>query len=554
MVNIARDRVLLIGAGEGACWSVAKSLSEYGLAVDLIHWEDHPIKLSRYIRNLAIIHSPFENISDAASALLALLAKRPCEFVIPINDASVELLRYCEPQMEQAQRILGWNETNAYRYAHNKYDLIKASNEAGLMTPKSHLIRKLEELNRPDQFKFPVMVKPVSTCVISDGRLLCLSVRRAHCSKDLVDIVREYIGVTALIIQDIIPGFGVGFNILSRRGTILNHYCHRRINEGYDSASTYRESCPAEEYFDVAKIEKLVSHIGWNGVAMFEFKVNNGVPYVMEMNGRFWGSIEVGIKAGYNFPVQLYELEALDKWPIAGNHRRVKVRNLQKDFLLAFRNFRKNRSFFSLLSWSYEVCKGAFEEDQFIEDSIADDFGFRIKLWYLLPKQYAVRASKKLSLIFIRGKKERPPVIRGQRITFICYGNICRSPFAEYYARKHFTGYTFSSFGMYHIERRLPPTDAVEAASRKGIDTNLHYSRQLRHEDIEDIDLFIVMDKQNWYDLTHKYPSLSRDKIYYLDSKKQILDPYKKSAQFYDQIFHDIILALNDWFEGKQTS
>ena len=40
---------------------------------------------------------------------------------------------------------------------------------------------------------------------------------------------------------------------------------------------------------------------------MLELKVDaaTGVPYVMEVNGRFWGSLQLAVDAGVDFPVLL---------------------------------------------------------------------------------------------------------------------------------------------------------------------------------------------------------------------------------------------------------
>jgi len=39
---------------------------------------------------------------------------------------------------------------------------------------------------------------------------------------------------------------------------------------------------------------------------MVEYRIaDNGMPYLMEVNTRFWGSLQLAIDSGVNFPVQL---------------------------------------------------------------------------------------------------------------------------------------------------------------------------------------------------------------------------------------------------------
>jgi predicted ATP-grasp superfamily ATP-dependent carboligase len=54
----------------------------------------------------------------------------------------------------------------------------------------------------------------------------------------------------------------------------------------------------------------LLRSIGWQGVAMVEFKIDHRdrQPKLMEINGRFWGSLQLATDAGINFPLMLYRL------------------------------------------------------------------------------------------------------------------------------------------------------------------------------------------------------------------------------------------------------
>jgi predicted ATP-grasp superfamily ATP-dependent carboligase len=54
---------------------------------------------------------------------------------------------------------------------------------------------------------------------------------------------------------------------------------------------------------------RLLKHFNWHGVAMVEFKLNHqGEPFLLEVNPRFWGSINQAVQAGVDFPYLLYQL------------------------------------------------------------------------------------------------------------------------------------------------------------------------------------------------------------------------------------------------------
>jgi predicted ATP-grasp superfamily ATP-dependent carboligase len=64
----------------------------------------------------------------------------------------------------------------------------------------------------------------------------------------------------------------------------------------------------------------LLGQFDWQGVAMVEFKVeaNTGTPYLLEVNGRFWGSLQLAIDAGVDFPALL--VDAATGKPPAQSH------------------------------------------------------------------------------------------------------------------------------------------------------------------------------------------------------------------------------------------
>lgn len=58
---------------------------------------------------------------------------------------------------------------------------------------------------------------------------------------------------------------------------------------------------------------KLLDELDWQGVAMIEFRRELcGRPWLMEINGRFWGSLQLAIDSGVDFPWMYYQCLAGD--------------------------------------------------------------------------------------------------------------------------------------------------------------------------------------------------------------------------------------------------
>lgn len=112
------------------------------------------------------------------------------------------------------------------------------------------------------------------------------------------------------------------------------------------------------------------------------------------------------------------------------------------------------------------------------------------------------------------------------RILFICHGNICRSPMAEFVMKDLVKKAGLES--QFHIESAATSTEEIgnpvyPPARRKlaehGIDCRGHAARQLHNSDYDRFDLLIGMDKAN---LRNMYRICGGD----FDSKLHLLMEY----------------------------
>ena len=83
---------------------------------------------------------------------------------------------------------------------------------------------------------------------------------------------------------------------------------------------------------------------------------------------------------------------------------------------------------------------------------------------------------------------------------FICYGNICRSPFAEFYARAQLEaaplpGWTVTSSGIGAVPGSRTPKPGIRAAAALGISLEPHRARSTRHTRPDPDDLLVAMDR-----------------------------------------------------------
>jgi predicted ATP-grasp superfamily ATP-dependent carboligase len=95
------------------------------------------------------------------------------------------------------------------------------------------------------------------------------------------------------------------------RGRLRAAFAHRRIREKPPSGgvSVLSESVGLDPQL-LEHAERILEALKWHGVAMLEFKrdARDGVSKLLEINGRFWGSLQLAVDSGVDFPYLLYRL------------------------------------------------------------------------------------------------------------------------------------------------------------------------------------------------------------------------------------------------------
>jgi predicted ATP-grasp superfamily ATP-dependent carboligase len=115
------------------------------------------------------------------------------------------------------------------------------------------------------------------------------------------------------LIQEWIPdgagtyGFSALFDEASNAKAVFIHK-KLRMYPVPGGPSTLREGVEHPQIMAMGL--SLLKSLNWTGVAMAEFKVDprDGVPKLMEVNPRFWGSLHLAILSGIDFPYLVLKL------------------------------------------------------------------------------------------------------------------------------------------------------------------------------------------------------------------------------------------------------
>lgn len=138
---------------------------------------------------------------------------------------------------------------------------------------------------------------------------------------DLERYLQRFDGLGTLpMIQEYCAGYGLGQSIFMHCGQALAIFQHRRIHEWppEGGSSSLCVSLGADEHVELqGKSVALLREIGWEGPAMVEYRLDptTGRACLMEINGRFWGSLPLASQAGVEFGWLTYSVLGLGEVP-----------------------------------------------------------------------------------------------------------------------------------------------------------------------------------------------------------------------------------------------
>jgi len=162
---------------------------------------------------------------------------------------------------------------------------------------------------------YPVVIKPQSSCVWKDGVGVKGTAEYVFSDGELyarASALYEKTGQHPLI-QTFVKGGEYGIGMLCCKGEIVAQVAHKRIRSFSPTggAAVVKQTiCNAKIAYEMeSAARKIIKELKWDGVIMIEFKNDEKDKKLklMEINGRFWGSLPLAIFAGVDFPYLFFQ-------------------------------------------------------------------------------------------------------------------------------------------------------------------------------------------------------------------------------------------------------
>jgi protein-tyrosine-phosphatase len=512
----------------------------------------------RHLRELVECPDPLRRHREFRQWLGGYLGDHPSALVLPVHEAVVHAANQLRQAGVPRERFVLANPQGLAN-ALSKFIATRSATLAGIDTPDTFFLRapgESEYAPLPAEVKFPCLLK-WDNCEDEEGAYHKGSNRKIADRAELDAVLAELRPFSCgVIAQNLVPGHGVGAFFLRHNGRIILRFAHRRLHEvpWTGGESSHCESSGDAEVLDAG--ESLLQAIGYEGVAMVEFRKEQGKPpRFLEINGRLWGSLGLAIAAGADFPRAMVEChlhgESQVKQPDLSRRVRWREPSLEMDYLRSLWEQSRESS-----HPSSPRIEGSFRTlRNMIDPRVTSDWPWRGGLWSTLRRHLglwrrqgawlaqALRRRREhdkpdplvaeavaRTLAMLGNAAKSPP----RTLLFLCYGNICRSPYAEYRWQQLARAYPSlaipRSAGFHDKVERSTPVRFQSAARHRDVELHGHRSIKISQTLIDDADWILVMDEANLRSLQQGFPA-AMEKVLMLGAcdapeNPTIPDPY----------------------------
>ena len=555
------NKVLVLGSDMRSFLTVIRSLGRAGKDVH-VAWcaRTSLAKTSKYVARVHEVVRP--PASNWTTEFLELLRNEQFDLIVPCNDPSILPLHEQRDLFSSYPICLVKEQT--FDIVMDKVAVNEIAAKAGMRLPKEVVLRSMNEVEEFQVLRPPYALKPTQSYTA-----------RHLAQKNHVAIVADYqtasiqvakmLERTPVAVQEYFSGQGVGVEFLAKEGKILTAFQHLRLHEPLKGGgSSYRKSCSLNPEL-LAETTSLVESLNYTGVGMAEFRYNfqsNDWIFV-ELNSRFWGSLPLAVACGVDFPLFLYEMHCQNRQSFPDHYRlntacrnwmmdlqwlqetlATNGTNLRRQFGLVWQLFKELR--FPLML--RESCDTITRDDRSpgvneIREAIQE-----------IPQKFRRKTfrNKANSLAYRQRTQSQVDQIMkdASHVLFVCKGNICRSPFAEQYARAKMPHLArIDSCGYYPISDRPSPKNAVLAAADFDVDLSPHSSAVISPKAVQQAEIIFVFDFENFHTVQKQFRQ-AKAKTFLLSSAEEslpteLVDPYGGTLDDFRAIYTEIASAVD---------
>lgn len=322
-----RVSVLILDGEEGLFPKVLHCLSrEKSVLVHVLTDKKNlHYRFSRYVESLTCYSQDLRD-DELFNEIKTLHEKKGFDILLPIDDKMIKFVCRWKKNLEMFVQLPLLPPEDSIAMVSNKIEFSKYLKANQIPGPEFQVLT--EPFSSKDlKISCPLLSKPYTENESGSGKGIQL-----FKSKQELDSLFSPVEVTkkTFFVQEYIEGRDVDCSVLCLNGEILEYTIQTPILQGKSEFSPHYgvRLIRDEEVLSVTK--KLMRSLNWSGVAHIDLrydKIQGGVK-VIEVNGRFWASVEASLYGGMNFP-HLYIQYSLKNKIVNNGYKEIHFFNLR---------------------------------------------------------------------------------------------------------------------------------------------------------------------------------------------------------------------------------
>ncbi len=227
------------------------------------------------------------------------LKRHAIDIILPVFEVGMFNLIRNRNLLEKPEKLILMSSFDDYLKANDKTQFANHLDEFKLPSPVTKILRDGRlNIKEVEKIGFPMLAKPVKHTGGGEG------IVKLDDQTKLDYFLYDTKTVSNYIFQQYTEGYDLGCNVLCRNGKILAYTIQKGFLRGKRPYSPqiglnfiYKE--------EVLKLsENLMKSLNWSGVANIDlrFDVKSNSVKIIEVNPRYWATIEASLIAGINFP------------------------------------------------------------------------------------------------------------------------------------------------------------------------------------------------------------------------------------------------------------
>ncbi|MBU6206917.1 MAG: ATP-grasp domain-containing protein [Alphaproteobacteria bacterium] len=548
-------KVLVIGDDVRSFLAVVRALGRIGAEVHAAPFDfTSPALASSYIHALHRLPPYGMGAQAWCEALCALVDAEGLELIIPCDDRSVLPLDKFRTQIPTR---LALPNTHAVCVFFDKSDTRALAEACGVPVANGGPV----DIDTATRLGFPLALKPRASLTL-DSLDQRAAVRIIPDAATLDVALHDLDPADEYFLEAFFAGEGVGVSVLAEHGEIRAAFQHRRLAETSQTGGSARRVGEVIDQKLFGDVARMVAATRLHGVAMFEFRQNpqTHTHVLLEVNCRFWGSLPLAIASGVDFPALLFHMlmdepggaapeltPGIQRTHLSGEYYRRRAwcdgassrlgivmraaAALPPLFMRALFNPQQFDSYArdDMMPWRYE------------RRTIIQGLAMAVRKRLPVNAAALAKATKLHVQSLLRAAPPTPHLL------FVCYGNICRSPFAEVRARDVLGARAHcTSAGTLPWPGRRSPDDALQVAAEFNVDLYPHRSAYCDDARAAAADIIFIFDDHNAEQLAQMgIDSAKIVRLGGLIGAREIADPYGLGARAFQHCYIDIAKAID---------